>query len=128
MFITNYFIVIYNYIFSNIIVRDLCYSIIILLFSALENLFMVNRTLYKSILLYFIIVFIVLETWPTFLVTDYIDILPICNIVNLSLSEGVVIDKFKHAVVTPLFKNLPWMLRSSKTTGQCQVLISYLRP
>ena len=47
-----------------------------------------------------------LDSWPTFLVKDNIDILiqPICSIVNLSLSEGVVIDKFKHAVVTPLIK------------------------
>ena len=35
------------------------------------------------------------DTWPTFLVKDYIDILiqPITSIVNLALSEGVVIDK-----------------------------------
>ena len=47
-----------------------------------------------------------LDPWPTFLVKDYINILiqPICSIVNLSLLEGVVIDKFKHAVVTPLIK------------------------
>ena len=47
-----------------------------------------------------------LDPWPTFLVKEYIDILiqPITTIVNLSLSEGVVIDKFKSAVVTPLIK------------------------
>ena len=43
---------------------------------------------------------------PIFLLNDYIDILiqPITSIVNLSLSEGVVIDKFKCAVMTPLIK------------------------
>ena len=42
-----------------------------------------------------------LNPWPTFLVRVYIDILiqPITSIVNLSLSERVVIDKFKCAVV-----------------------------
>ena len=47
-----------------------------------------------------------LTPWPTFLVKDYIDILiePISSIVNLSLSEGMVIDKFKHALVSPLIK------------------------
>ena len=40
--------------------------------------------------------FSILDPWPTFLVKDYIDILiqPIARIVNLSLSEGVVIDKY----------------------------------
>ena len=44
--------------------------------------------------------------WPTFLVKDYIEILIqlICSILNFSLSEGVVIDKFKNDVVTLLFK------------------------
>ena len=47
-----------------------------------------------------------LDPWATFLVKDHIDILiqPITSIVNLSLSAGVVIGKFKCAVVTPLIK------------------------
>ena len=49
-----------------------------------------------------------LDPWPTFLVTDYFDILihPIPSIVNLSLLEAVAINKFKYAVVTPLIKKL----------------------
>ena len=47
-----------------------------------------------------------LDHRPNFLVQNYIDILfqPICSIVNLSLLEGVVIDIFKHAVLTSLIK------------------------
>ena len=47
-----------------------------------------------------------LDPWPTFLVKEYIDILaqPITAIINLSLSEGTVIEGFKNAIVTPLIK------------------------
>ena len=47
-----------------------------------------------------------LDTWPTFLVKECIDILlpSITRLVNCSLSEGVVPDEFKKAIVTPLIK------------------------
>ena len=47
-----------------------------------------------------------LNPWPTFLVKECIDILlpSITKLVNNSLSEGLVPDSFKHAVVTPLIK------------------------
>ena len=47
-----------------------------------------------------------LEPWPTFLVKECIDILlpSITRLVNCSLSEDVVPDGFKKAIVTPLIK------------------------
>ena len=47
-----------------------------------------------------------LDPWPTFLVKECIDILlpSITRLVNCSLSEGVVPDEFKNAIVTPLIK------------------------
>ena len=47
-----------------------------------------------------------LDPWPTFLVKECIDILlpSITRLVNCSLSEGVVPDEFKKAIVTPLIK------------------------
>ena len=44
--------------------------------------------------------------WPTFLVKGCIDILlpSITRLVNCSLSEGVVPDEFRKAIVTPLIK------------------------
>ena len=47
-----------------------------------------------------------LDPWPTFLVKNCFDILikPITSIVNMSLSEGVFVDTFKQAIVTPLIK------------------------
>ena len=47
-----------------------------------------------------------LDPWPTFLVKECIDILlpSITRLVNWSLSEGVVPDEFKKAIVTPLIK------------------------
>ena len=47
-----------------------------------------------------------LDPWPTFLVKECIDILlpSITKLVNYSLSEGLVPDGFKHAVVTRLIK------------------------
>ena len=47
-----------------------------------------------------------LDPWPTFLVKECIDILlpSITKLVNCSLSEGVVPDEFKKAIVTPLIK------------------------
>ena len=47
-----------------------------------------------------------LDPWPTFLVKECIDnLLPsITRLVNCSLSEGVVPDEFKKAIVTPLIK------------------------
>ena len=47
-----------------------------------------------------------LDQWPTFLVKECIDILlpSITRLVNCSLSEGVVPDEFKKAIVTPLIK------------------------
>ena len=47
-----------------------------------------------------------LDSWPTFLVKDCLDILlpSITKLVNCSLSEGAVPDGFKSAVVTPLIK------------------------
>ncbi len=47
-----------------------------------------------------------LDSFPTFLVKDCLSILlqPITRMVNLSLSRGVFIDKFKQAIVTPLIK------------------------
>ena len=47
-----------------------------------------------------------LDPWPTFVVNECIDIpLPsITRLVNCSLSEGVVPDEFKKAIVTPLIK------------------------
>ena len=47
-----------------------------------------------------------LDTWPTFLVKECIDILLpfITRLVNWSLLEGVVPDDFKKAIVTPLIK------------------------
>ena len=47
-----------------------------------------------------------LDPWPTFLVEECIDILlpSITRLVNCSLSEGVVPDEFKKAIVTPLIK------------------------
>ena len=47
-----------------------------------------------------------LDPWPTFLVKECIDILlpSITRLVNCSLSEGVVPDEFKKAILTPLIK------------------------
>ena len=47
-----------------------------------------------------------LDPWPTFLVKECIDIkLPsITRLVNCSLSESIVPDGFKQAIVTPLIK------------------------
>ena len=47
-----------------------------------------------------------LDPWPTFLVKECLDILlpSITRLVNCSLSEGVVPDEFKKAIVTPLIK------------------------
>ena len=47
-----------------------------------------------------------LDLWPIFLVKECIDILlpSITRLVNCPLSEGVVSDEFKKAVVTPLIK------------------------
>ena len=47
-----------------------------------------------------------LDPWPTFLVKECIDILlpSIARLANCSLSEGVVPDEFKKAIVTPLIK------------------------
>ena len=47
-----------------------------------------------------------LHPWPTFLVKECIDILlpSIIKLVNCSLSEGVVPDEFKKAIVTSLIK------------------------
>ena len=47
-----------------------------------------------------------LDPWPTFLVKECIDILlpSITRLVNCSLSEAVVPDEFKKAIVTPLIK------------------------
>ena len=47
-----------------------------------------------------------LAPWPTFLVKECIYILlpSITRLVNCSLSEGVVPDEFKKAIVTPLIK------------------------
>ena len=47
-----------------------------------------------------------LDSWPTFLVKECIDILlpSITRLVNCALSEGVVPDEFKKAIVTPLIK------------------------
>ena len=47
-----------------------------------------------------------LDPIPTFLVKECLDILiqPITQMVNLSLNEGVFIDPFKQAIVTPLIK------------------------
>ena len=47
-----------------------------------------------------------LDPWPTFHVKECIDILQpsITRLVNCSLSEGVVPDEFKKAIVTPLIK------------------------
>ena len=47
-----------------------------------------------------------LDPWPTFLVKECVDILlpSITRLVNCSLSEGVVPDEFKKAIVTPLIK------------------------
>ena len=47
-----------------------------------------------------------LDPWPTFLIKECIDILlpSITRLVNCSLSEGVVPDEFKKAIVTPLIK------------------------
>ena len=48
-----------------------------------------------------------LDPWPTFLVKECIDtLLPsITRLVNCSVSEGVVPDEFKKAIVTPLIKS-----------------------
>jgi hypothetical protein len=52
-----------------------------------------------------------LDTIPTFLLKSCLDslLLPITNIINLSLSEGIFPDSFKLATVRPLLKkhNLP---------------------
>ena len=47
-----------------------------------------------------------LDPWPTFLVKECTDILlpSINRLVNCSLSEGVVPDEFKKAIVTPFIK------------------------
>ena len=47
-----------------------------------------------------------LDSWPTFLVKKHLDILivPITEVVNLSLSTGEFPEKFRTAVVTPLHK------------------------
>ena len=47
-----------------------------------------------------------LDPWPTFLVKECMDILlpSITRLVNCSLSEGVVPDEVKKAIVTPLIK------------------------
>ena len=50
-----------------------------------------------------------LDSWPTFLVKECLDILPsilpsITKLINCSLSEGVVPADLKKAVVTPLIK------------------------
>ena len=48
----------------------------------------------------------IIDPWPTFLVKECIDILlpSITRLVNCSLSEGVVPDEFKKAIVAPLTK------------------------
>ena len=47
-----------------------------------------------------------LDPWPTFLVKECIDILlpSITRFINCSLSEGVVPNGCKKAIVTPLIK------------------------
>ena len=47
-----------------------------------------------------------LDIIPTRLLKSCIDVLmpPITRLINLSLSEGVFPDSFKHAIVTPLLK------------------------
>lgn len=47
-----------------------------------------------------------LDPWPTFLVKDFLDslTLPITNIINSSLSQGIFPQAFKRAIVTPLLK------------------------
>ena len=60
-----------------------------------------------------------LDPWPTFLVfKECIDILlpSITRLVNCSLSEGVVPDEFKKAIVTPLIKKSSLPPNDLKTT------------
>ena len=47
-----------------------------------------------------------LDPWPTHLVKENIEtlLIPIKNVVNLSLSEGIFPGNFKNAIVTPLIK------------------------
>ena len=47
-----------------------------------------------------------LDPWPTFLVKECVDILinPLIQMINMSLSEGYLQDKFKTAIVTPILK------------------------
>ena len=47
-----------------------------------------------------------LDPWPIFLILEYIDILiiPVTQIINLSLIEGTFPEDFKKALVTPLLK------------------------
>ena len=70
-----------------------------------------------------------LDPWPTFLVKECIDILmpSITRLVNCSLSEGVVPDEFKKAIVTSLIKesSLPPKDLGLKTTGLFQGWASY---
>ena len=47
-----------------------------------------------------------LDPWPTFLVKRCIDILlpSVTKLVNLSLQDGVFLEPFKNAIVTPVIK------------------------
>ena len=47
-----------------------------------------------------------LDPWPAFLLSEIIDILilPITNIINVSLRDGVFPHQFKEAIITPLIK------------------------
>ena len=60
-----------------------------------------------------------LDPWPTFLVKECIDILLpfITRLANCSLSEGVVPDEFKRAIVTPLIQKSSLPPNDLKTTG-----------
>ena len=62
-----------------------------------------------------------LDPWPPFL-KECIDILlpSITRLVNCSLSEGVVPDEFKKAIVTPLIKQSSLPPNDLKTTGLFQ--------
>ena len=68
-----------------------------------------------------------LDPWPTFLVKECIDILlpSITSLVNCSLSEGVVPDEFKMAIVIQLTKKSSLPPNDLKTTGLFQRWASY---
>src|SRR5437870_956201 len=68
-----------------------------------------------------------LDPIPTHLLKSCLDslILPITNIINLSLSNGIFPDTFKSAIVTPLRKNILFLTMNCPATDQFPISISF---